>query len=124
MRILFYTIIVLIFISMHGCYYDNMENLYYNNDKCDTTNITFSGNIMPLMENYCIECHKGNTPDGDISIENYDDIVKIAKDGSLSGTIKFEQGYYPMPPPPDYNKMSDCEILQIEIWIKNGMPNN
>jgi hypothetical protein len=101
-----------------------MEDLYYNSGNCDTTDITFSKNIMPLMENYCIECHKGNTPDGDIPIENYNDVVKIASDGSLLGTIRFEQGYYPMPPPPDYNKMTDCEILQIEIWIKNGMPNN
>ncbi len=118
-----YPIVCLIFLSMHGCYYDNMDDLYYNAGS-DTVNITFSGKIMPLMENYCTECHRRNTPDGDILIENYNDVAKIAKDGSLMGTIRFEQGYYPMPPPPDYNKMSNCEILQIEIWIKNGMPNN
>ena len=33
-----------------GCYYDNEEELYANQgNNCDTTNVTFSGTVFPVI---------------------------------------------------------------------------
>ncbi len=42
--------------------------------------------------------------------------------GSLLGVIKWESGYTAMPL--NGNKLTDCEIIQIENWIQNGTPQN
>jgi hypothetical protein len=89
---------------------------------CDTTNVTFAGTIWPLMQTWCTGCHTGNNAGGNIHIENYSDVVAIANNGSLMGTINHETGYIAMPKNSD--KLSDCLIAEIRIWIEDGTPDN
>jgi len=89
---------------------------------CDTTNVTFSGNVFPIVETYCLSCHNGNSPGGGIYLRNYSDLVAVANNGKLMGSIRHDQGYSPMPK--NGNKLSDCQIATFNIWIKNGTPNN
>ncbi len=110
-------------IMLNSCYYDNMEELFPDTGgTCDTTNITFSGTVMPILQSYCLGCHSGSAPSGNIVIENYDDVVGLVHSGKLMGSIRFEQGYSPMPK--GGNKLSDCNITKIEHWIADGMLNN
>ena len=89
---------------------------------CDTTNVTFSANVWPVMETNCMGCHSGGSPSGGVSITNYNQLVTLANDGRLLGTIKQLNGYAAMPP--NGSKLSDCYIATIEIWINNGTPND
>lgn len=89
---------------------------------CDTTNVTFSGNVFPIVETYCLNCHNGTSPGGGIYLRNYNDLVVVANNGKLMGSIRHDQGYSPMPK--NGNKLSDCQIATFNIWIKNGTPNN
>ena len=89
---------------------------------CDTTNVTFSGTVWPLMNTWCTGCHSGNNSGGNIHIENYNDVVAIANNGKLMGTITHSPGYSPMPKNAD--KFSDCQIAEIRLWIEDGTPNN
>ncbi len=89
---------------------------------CDTLNVTFSGTVWPLMQTWCTGCHTGSNAGGNIHIENYNDVVAIANNGKLMGTITHTSGFSAMPKNAD--KLSDCQIAEIRIWIEDGTPDN
>jgi len=91
-------------------------------NSCDTTNVTFSGTIFPMMQNSCTGCHSGSNPSGQIDLSNYQNISAMAINGRLLGSVKRDPGYSPMPR--GGNKLPDCQIDQIRIWIQNGTLNN
>jgi cytochrome c5 len=104
-----------------SCYYDNEEALYPSlNSSCDTTNVTFSGTIVPILQNNCYSCHSNaNAAFGaNIHLEAYADVV--ANSAKLIVSIK-QTGAKPMPP---NGKLKDCSITQFDIWIRKGMLNN
>lgn len=92
------------------------------NDGCDTTNVTFSGSIMPLISQKCAGCHSGSNPQGGIDLTNYNNVLPKVTDGSLESAVNHSTGFTAMP----YggNKLPDCEIRQIQIWIENGAKND
>lgn len=108
-----------IFVS---CYYDNEEALYpLLNATCDTTNITFSGTIVPVLSNNgCYSCHSNNTSaaGNNIRLENYADVK--AMNVKIAVSIK-QTGSYPMPK--NGGKIKACSITQFDIWVRIGMPN-
>lgn len=89
---------------------------------CDTVEVTFAGDIMPLVGTFCEGCHSGSNAGGDILLNDYDDIFSIGEGGSLMGSITWESGFEPMPQ--NSGKLTDCQIRMFEIWIENGMPND
>jgi mono/diheme cytochrome c family protein len=91
-------------------------------EDCDTTDVSFSNHIWPLVENNCLGCHSGGTPGGGIYLNNYAGIVAVAESGQLWGAINHQQGFSPMPK--NANKLSDCKIKQVQIWIEDGTPDN
>ncbi|MBA4322229.1 MAG: hypothetical protein C0408_05365 [Odoribacter sp.] len=115
-------IICVIFIS--SCYYDNEEALYPSyNTVCDTSNVTFSGTIVPVLSNNCLGCHSNATAaaaGNNIRLENYADLV--TKITNVIGSIKHTGTFSPMPK--NGGKLKDCSITQFDIWIRKGMPNN
>jgi len=97
------------------------RNTYCDSD-CDTNNVTFSASVWPMININCTGCHNGSSAGGGVQITNYNDVVAIADNGSLLGTISHSSGYNPMPK--NGNKLSDCKIDVVRIWIDNGTPNN
>ena len=89
---------------------------------CDTLNVTFSTSVWPTLSTNCVGCHSGANPDGNIVITDYNSIVTLANTGSLLGVINHEGNYSPMPK--NGQKLSDCKIAEIKIWIEDGTPNN
>lgn len=88
-------------------------------DGCDTTSVTFSGQIWPMMESYCTGCHSASAPGGGIVIADHADMVALAENGSLMGSIRWESGYAKMP---TNQQLSDCSITQLQKWIDDGFP--
>ncbi len=88
---------------------------------CDTNNYTYSGAIEPIMQSYCVGCHySASVPGG--SLADYLHVMNSAVNGNLIGDIKHLSGFNPMPQ--GGNKLSDCEIRQIEKWVEAGAPDN
>ena len=111
------SIFSLFFIS---CYYDNEEALYPTlNSTCDTSNVTFSGIISPILANNCYSCHSDANAafGGNIHLQSIADV--ITNSPRIVVSIK-QTGTKPMPPS---GKLSACAISQFDIWIRNGMPN-
>lgn len=91
-------------------------------DDCDTTNVTFSLTISPLIQSNCQGCHSGGSPASGISLTNYNQIQQQALLGKLYGVVNHSPGFIPMP----YNqpKLDQCKIDQIRIWVEDSAPNN
>ncbi len=89
---------------------------------CDTTNVTFNSTVLSTINTNCKGCHSGVSPEAGISLTNYNEIVAIANTGQLLGAIKHEPGFSAMPK--NANRLAECKIREIEIWIENGTPND
>lgn len=90
--------------------------------ECDTTNVTYSGSIKPIITTYCQGCHSGSQPGAGIDLTSYNGVKEIALSGQLYGSVAWLGSYSPMPQ--NGNKLSDCNIKKIQIWINNGSLNN
>jgi hypothetical protein len=119
--------IILIIIAagflLMGCYNDSEEYLYPSiNNNCDTTNVTFSATIYPIITESCLNCHQGSSAGGNIDLTGYANVKIQADNGKLIGSVKQTSGFSSMPK--GGSKLSDCKIDQIEIWIRKGTLNN
>src|SRR5574339_445710 len=121
-KIIPYPILLLTAIFLGGCYYDVSQELYPSETFCDTTNITYAGKILPLIQDNCYSCHSGSAPSGNINLDSYTGVKAQATNGKLIGTISHAEGFSPMPQ--GGNKLSSCEISSIQTWINNGTLNN
>lgn len=115
-------ILVIFTFLIESCYYDSEEELYPDAPPCDTTNVSYAEDVWPIISSNCTGCHSGGAPQGNVSLENYDDIVVAANNGSLLGTIKHEEGWSPMPK--GGGQLNDCDIATIEKWVNDGTPEN
>jgi hypothetical protein len=104
---------------LQSCYYDKEDVLYLGGNACDTTTVTYSATIQPLLQTYCTGCH-GNS--GGVTLENYAQVKAAVDNGSLSGTVN-QTGVYSLMPQGG-PKLSTCKLRQIDIWIKNGAKND
>jgi hypothetical protein len=115
---------VTILLFTASCYYDNEEALYPSlNSSCDTTNVTFSTNIVPLLANSCLSCHSNTTAasaGNNIRLQDYIDVK--AHTAAIAGSIKHTGTFSPMPK--NGGKLNACSIILVDIWIRNGAPDN
>jgi len=105
-----------------SCYYDNEEDLYPDAGQCDTTNVTYTTAIAPVMEANCNSCHNAVTANAGVITDNYTDLKVVADNGQLWGAVNHEQGYSPMPK--NQAQLPDCELSKIRIWLDEGAPDN
>jgi hypothetical protein len=104
-----------------SCTYDSREEVE-SLMTCDTTNVTLSLTIWPILSNNCIVCHSGAAPAGGLDYENYNDLLSVANDGRLVGAINHLDGFEPMPR--FAPKLPACDIMKIEKWVNDGALNN
>jgi len=121
-RLLVSIVIIAVFsIFIVSCYYDNEEALYPAlSSSCDTTNVTYSGTIVPILNNNCLGCHSSAATGGSIVLSSYAQVVAEAP--RITGSIQQLSGYSPMPK--NGGKLNSCSITQWKIWVRKGMLNN
>lgn len=98
------------------------QNLSCDAGGCDTTNITYSATVAPLLQAQCTGCHSGTSPSGGISLSTHAGVAAMANNGKLYGAIAHQPGFSAMPQ--GGNQLPDCQIKQIQLWIDAGAPNN
>jgi hypothetical protein len=104
-----------------SCYYDNQEALYPTlSSSCDTTNVTYSLTLVPILSSNCTGCHGVSSPSGSISLTSYSNVQTVAASGLLMNALK-GKGVLIMPPS---GAISACRINQFQVWINKGMLNN
>jgi hypothetical protein len=108
---------------MSSCYKDKRELLYPEND-CDTTNVTYTVTIKPVINQYCAYsgCHAGAAPAGGMDFSTHAGLQAAALSGRLSGAVNQLSGFSAMPK--GGAKLSDCTIRKIDKWIAGGALDN
>lgn len=89
---------------------------------CDTTTVSFSSSIKPIITAKCQGCHSSSAAQGGIDYSTYNGVKAKIDDGRLWGAINHMTGYSPMPK--NGTKLTACEIAKFRIWINAGAPNN
>lgn len=89
---------------------------------CNTTNVTFSGFVSPLLTTNCVGCHSGGAPSGGIALNTHAGVRTVALNGRLFGAISHASGFQPMPK--GSAKLPQCSIDKIKAWIDEGAQNN
>lgn len=87
---------------------------------CDTSNISYSGIIEPIINISCKSCHSGTNPKGGVSLNNYTNVASLAASGFLMNVLLGNEA----PLMPQGGALPDCKIGQIEIWVNKGFPND
>ncbi len=123
LQIIFFLFLGISF-SFSGCYYDDEETLYalINPPACDTTNVTYTNDIIPILERECYTCHGSSAPGGGYILNTYTGLSVSVNDGSLLGAVAHETGFSNMPK--GGNQLLDCDIQFIRTWINQGALNN
>lgn len=85
---------------------------------CDTSNVTYSGIVFPILQNACIGCHITQTP----IFSSYAEIKPMMDNGKIPCTIQHGIGCSPMPK--GTAALSPCKQKQIMKWLAAGSPNN
>jgi hypothetical protein len=123
-KTVFITLVGLIYFS--SCYYDVEQELYPNQGTCDTSNVSLSGVVRPILQDECYVCHSvsasGSLGAG-INLETYSNLKAQVDNGKLLKSIKHESGASPMPKGSSA-KIDACKILKIQTWIIRGAKND
>jgi hypothetical protein len=105
-----------------GCYYDNEQYLYplATNPVCDTTTVSFSQQLVPIIQDQCISCHIGSAAPLGIDLSTHQGVATNIED--IIGAISHASGFSPMPA--GGNKLSNCDISRFVAWRDHGSQNN
>ena len=116
--------VFLVFLAVNiltGCYYDNEEDLYPGNT-CVTDNMSYSSDVLPIIQDNCYTCHNQAGNQGGVTLEGYAAFKVYIDNGKLLGAIKHESGFQPMPQ--NQPKLIQCQIDKIQAWVDQGALNN
>ena len=112
---------ILLLFSLQSCYNDKAENLYPQN-LCDTSFVTYSSSVVPILNSNCFRCHGGISPSSGIKLDDYTEVKQQVDNGNLWGSISHSMNYAPMPRGADM--LSSCNLARIRIWIAIGAPDD
>lgn len=115
------TVACLVALSQVGCFYD-IEDELYPSSICDTTQVSYTLDIRPIIQASCIGCHSGSSSSGGILLETYSQLSDYVSNGLLSCTIEHASGCSPMPK--NSAQLSPCKIDRIKRWIAEGAIEN
>ena len=104
-----------------GCSKDNAQDLFQN-EECDTNQVTYSGAILPIIQSKCAVsgCHVNGSSSGH-DFTTYDGLLAVVQDGKLLPAINHTG---PAPMPQNAPKLDDCTIAKITAWVNDGAPDN
>ncbi|MBK6860483.1 MAG: c-type cytochrome [Saprospiraceae bacterium] len=91
-------------------------------EACDTSFVSYSSVVKPILDLYCNGCHAGPRPQGGVDYNNFNGVRTTVEDGSLISSIIRDGNTVNMPK--NGNKLPDCKIQQIKKWVQDGAKNN
>jgi hypothetical protein len=101
---------------------NNNEFDLYGKQECDTLNITWNSKVADILANNCVRCHGEDISYNGVRHDSYQSEMIVVNDGRLKGVVNHLDGYAKMPK--DLPMLPECELKTINIWLKNGAPEN
>jgi len=87
------------------------------NSTSDT--ITYQSHIKNIISNNCLSCHSGSTPQGNLLLENYDQVRSASENGTLIQRINDVSN-----PMPTTGLMPSSTRVVFDEWVQNGYLEN
>lgn len=81
--------------------------------------ISYSSHIKPVITQYCISCHSGSSPQGNLNLINYSQVRSAIENNSLIQRVND-----PINPMPPSGLMPIQTRALFDEWIKNGYLEN
>ena len=97
---------------------------------CDTTNVTYTAVIKPILQQNCYECHSTTASNsqrpGYLFFDNFNELKTIALAQSPASNLRDRINHRGISPfmPFQRTKLDACTIRKIEKWVEAGCPNN
>ena len=116
-------IYLLVMVLANACSWEDNETFYRDAENCDTVDVSYSTDIVPVLTNNRYACHSNaNAPDfgSGIALENYEDV--FASSTLIVKTINHSEGVSAMPKGSE--KLDDCTISTFEAWVEEGALEN
>ena len=90
-----------------------------NDTPCNTTDVTYTATIAPILGSWCVGCHTGYGASAGIDLTSRTVVEAQARSGALIGSVTHTTGFAKMPP--SGPKLDDCSIAQIKAWVAGGL---
>ena len=84
------------------------------------TAASFSGDILPLLINYCGNCHDAASRVGDVDVTSYTGAAAVLTAGDADASrlvTSIEDGSMP---PPGGSRPTPAQVALIRAWIEGG----
>ena len=116
-----------------GCYNDKYDKLYpattANTTTCDTTTITYSHDIQPIISANCFSPGNGCHDAAGSSTSGYDYTnFSVLQSNALAGWVVSDINFAPTRGhnnmPKNGTQLSACDINKVTRWVNEGAPNN
>jgi len=121
MKIIFKGVILALFAySAASCSYDKKEIEEplpeATQAVCDSTDASFSADVLPLLKQKCTPCHIDGGSSGGLNFDTYEGVESVQT--KILSSIKHDGDAKEMPQ--GGSKLSNDDILKVECWINNG----
>ena len=92
------------------------------------SSVSFSKDILPLLQKNCTRCHGGSNPRVGLSLDSYQNVLKGSSRLAITPGAPESSPLYNLVKsgamPYGGTKLADADILKIFDWIKAGAANN
>jgi hypothetical protein len=106
-----------------NCTNDKADVIYPAPSSCDTTLVSHSKDLTPIMAHNCFDCHSGANASGGYNLEDTTTLQNAVLDGTLISAIK-QDGILASPMPVEKPKLTSCEINKFIAWGNQGAKGN
>ena len=117
-------VILLFSFTLSGCYYDKESELYPSTTCGDTTNVTYSQSISPIMTANCNVCHSTALATNGVVTDNYKSLKYYGNNGMLWVDVNWEGAAQTHMPSGSLTKLSTCDLVKIKKWVDAQCPDN
>jgi hypothetical protein len=106
---------------LSGCAKESADRLSAGST-CDTTAVSYSKQILPLLEDNCYTCHQGAAASSGIDLSNFATLQAHVANGDLVSAVTHTGTVTPMPY--ELPMLQSCEVNTIVAWVHQGALNN
>ena len=93
------------------------------------TTVSFSADVLPIMESRCVNCHGGERVEDDLYLRSYDEIMAGSRNGSVIIPGNPEDSLLvevvvTQEMPKRGPKLTPIQVQLLSDWVAAGAPNN
>ena len=114
-----FSISVVVMILFSGCTQSIIPEEYIESTIPIDSVVTYENQIKSVISQNCIVCHSGNNPNGNLRLENYNQVRNASENGTLIPRINDAAN-----PMPTSGLMSVSTRALFDEWVNNGFIEN